>query len=130
MSNYLVDVKDFKTSEELNKYLTYQEEHLFECLRGTNHALKPKEIKNFVPELARHWKSYLNTPGVSSSDQKRAIIHCAELVRFHSKHQYSIDYEKLIQDSNPEKLNALEITLRQQEPTLEDMLIVRDLRLK
>lgn len=126
---YLVDPSEFKSPAEVRNYLKAQESMLLEVLYGNNNALKSDEVKHFVPALARYWKMHLNTPGVSSFDQRIATIHCAELVRFGKSHKYSEDYKKMIQDPQHTTANNLEASLERENSTVEDMVLVRDLRI-
>ena len=126
---YLKNPSEFKSSVEAREYLKSQEEMLLQCLHGTNSVLDPNDIKHFIPALARYWKVYLNIPGIASTDRRMATVHCAELIRFGKNHKYSKDYRETIQDPQHKKASNLQSSLKRENSTIEDMVLVRDLRI-
>ena len=126
---YLLDPSEFKSPTKTREYLTAQEEHLLSCLYGSNIALKPDQIKHFVPELAKFWKYYLNIPGISSEERQIATVHCSVLVTFGRNNNGSSYYHEIVKDTEHKKVKDLEERLKRENMTNDDMLIVRDLRL-
>ncbi|MEK6888548.1 MAG: hypothetical protein AABW80_00385 [Nanoarchaeota archaeon] len=126
---YFHDLSTFKNPKELQEYLEYQEKFLFECLRGQNKALKPGDMKIFIPKLARYWKYYANMSVTNARNQAFGTVHCAALLNFSRSHKYSCDYHETIKDPQRVKVNALEQELEKTAPTTDDMRLVRDLRI-
>ncbi len=131
MSKHLVDAESFRSPSDLRTYIQAQEDLLISCLSGGNLALAKIEMVEYTQELAVYWKTYLNLPGVALEDRNYATRHCAEFIRFRKKHKDIFDYNATLSDPKRVRINALKQAIQNPEkPTLEDMILVRDLRLK
>lgn len=125
---YLVDRDTIPNPVRFKEYLLSQENLVLQCLNLENQSLKPVDIKSIVPGLAKYWKFYVNMPQVALADQKTGIVHCASWIRFGRLHKFAEDYRNTMLDKNQVRISELSLDLSQSIPTLEDMVLVRDLR--